>query len=112
MTTNLRPTPPSSSSPSSYSWVFDIEGISALYASYESTSLWPLVENVPEGVHIHFLRAERSLHRWADDDISRIEEAERVAGGEGAGVRMHLLENAGHWVREHTGCSYDNGFSI
>lgn len=59
------------------------------------------MENVPEGVHINFLRAERSLHRWAHDDISRISEAERLASAEGAGVEMHLLEDSGHWVCIH-----------
>lgn len=59
----------------------------------------PLVERVPEGVHIDFLRAERSLYRWQHDDVERIRMAERIASKEGAGVQMHVLEDAGHWVR-------------
>lgn len=57
-----------------------------------------LVDNVPEGVHIDFLRAERSLHRWAHEDVQRIHMAEQIASTEGAGVQMHVLEDAGHWV--------------
>lgn len=57
-----------------------------------------MVEGVPEGVHIDFLRAERSLHRWHRDDVQRIRLAERIASREGAGVQMHILEDAGHWV--------------
>jgi hypothetical protein len=56
------------------------------------------VENVPRGVHINFLKAERSLHRWALEDLQRIHAAEEVASDEGAGVQMHVLEDAGHWV--------------
>ncbi|RRT70788.1 hypothetical protein B296_00030266, partial [Ensete ventricosum] len=59
------------------------------------------VENVPRGVHVNFLKAERSLHRWALEDLRRIRAAEELAADEGAGVQLHVLEDAGHWV-----CSY------
>eukprot|EP00271_Cylindrocystis_brebissonii_P005982 TRINITY_DN18468_c0_g1_i1.p1 TRINITY_DN18468_c0_g1~~TRINITY_DN18468_c0_g1_i1.p1 ORF type:complete len:430 (-),score=57.28 TRINITY_DN18468_c0_g1_i1:285-1574(-) len=105
MTTNLRQIKeapstngrPSASS-SGFTWVFDLLGIEEMYDSYERTNLWPIVESVPAGVHIDFLRAERSLHRWAHEDRSRIGVAERQASAEGAGVQMHVLEDAGHWV--------------
>jgi S-adenosylmethionine:diacylglycerol 3-amino-3-carboxypropyl transferase len=57
-----------------------------------------VVENVPQGVHCNFLKAERSLHRWAHEDVQRIHLAEALASQEGAGVQMHVLEDAGHWV--------------
>lgn len=57
-----------------------------------------IVEDVPRGVHINFLKAERSLHRWALEDIRRIHAAEELAVEEGGGVEMHVLEDAGHWV--------------
>lgn len=47
---------------------------------------------------MNFLKAERSLHRWALEDIQRIHAAEEVAAEEGGGVEMHVLEDAGHWV--------------
>lgn len=56
------------------------------------------MEDVPRGVHINFLKAERSLHRWALEDIRRIHAAEELAVEEGGGVEMHVLEDAGHWV--------------
>ncbi|XVE60701.1 hypothetical protein DITRI_Ditri05aG0149100 [Diplodiscus trichospermus] len=96
--TNLRPTGAAGSSSSSFSWVFDLEGISEMYQSYEETNLWKVVENLPRGVHVNFLKAERSLHRWALEDIQRIHAAEESAADEGGGVEMHVLEDAGHWV--------------
>jgi hypothetical protein len=65
--------------------------------SYDSVHR-KIVEDVPRGVHINFLKAERSLHRWALEDLQRIHVAEEVASEEGGGVEMHVLEDAGHWV--------------
>ncbi|CAL1409856.1 unnamed protein product [Linum trigynum] len=96
--TNLRPSGPPSSPSSKFSWMFDLEGISEMYHSYEETNLWKFVENVPRGVHLNFLKAERSLHRWALEDLQRIHAAEDIASEEGSGVEMHVLEDAGHWV--------------
>ncbi|KAK8542452.1 hypothetical protein V6N12_015048 [Hibiscus sabdariffa] len=97
--TNLQPTATAgSSSSSNFSWVFDLEGISEMYQSYEETNLWKVVEDLPRGVHVNFLKAERSLHRWALEDLQRIHAAEETAADEGGGVEMHVLEDAGHWV--------------
>ncbi|KAK3010592.1 hypothetical protein RJ639_012789 [Escallonia herrerae] len=86
--TNLRPkSPPGSSSSSSFSWVFDLDGIAEM----------KVVEDVPRGVHVNFLKAERSLHRWALGDLQRIHSAEEQAADDGGGVEMHVLEDAGHW---------------
>ncbi|KAL1542775.1 putative esterase/lipase [Salvia divinorum] len=96
--TNLRQMKINGASSPSLSWAFDLNGISEMYQSYEDTNLWKLVEDVPRGVHINFLKAERSLHRWALEDLHRIHVAEEQAAEEGGGVEMHLLEDAGHWV--------------
>lgn len=96
--TNLRQTSPHGASMSSFSWAFDLNGIAEMYKSYEETNLWNVVDGVPQGVHVNFLRAERSLHRWALEDIRRIHAAEDFASNEGGGVEMHVLEDAGHWV--------------
>ncbi|XP_057503078.1 uncharacterized protein LOC130786735 isoform X1 [Actinidia eriantha] len=96
--TNLRQSSRSASSASSFSWVFDLDGIAQMYQSYEETNLWKIVEDVPRGVHVNFLKAERSLHRWALEDLRRIHAAEELAADEGGGVEMHVLEDAGHWV--------------
>lgn len=96
--TNLRQMRVNGASSSSFSWIFDLNGIAEMYQSYEETNLWKLVEDVPRGVHINFLKAERSLHRWALEDLRRIHIAEEQAVEEGGGVEMHVLEDAGHWV--------------
>ncbi|XP_020519009.1 protein ABHD11 isoform X2 [Amborella trichopoda] len=95
--TNLKPAGPPDSIPASFSWVFDLNGLTEMYKSYEETNLWKVVEDVPRGVHVNFLKAERSLHRWALKDIQRIHAAEELAIDEGGGVEMHVLEDAGHW---------------
>ncbi|KAK3229902.1 hypothetical protein Dsin_001783 [Dipteronia sinensis] len=96
--TNLRLTGSPGLASSGFSWVFDLEGIAEMYQSYEETNLWKLVENLPQGVHVNFLKAERSLHRWALKDLQRIHAAEELAVDGGGGVEMHVLEDAGHWV--------------
>ncbi|XP_076902683.1 abhydrolase domain-containing protein C22H12.03-like isoform X1 [Bidens hawaiensis] len=95
--TNLRPTNTSNSS-SGFSWIFNLNGIAEMYQSYEDTNLWGVVEDLPRGVHVNFLKAERSLHRWALGDLQRIHAAEEQASQEGGGVEMHVLEDAGHRV--------------
>ncbi|GKB10634.1 hypothetical protein Tco_0844557 [Tanacetum coccineum] len=55
-----------------------------------------VVEDVPRGIHVNFLKAERSLHRWALGDLQRIHTAEEQASQKGGGVEMHVLEDAGH----------------
>ncbi|KAM7473037.1 hypothetical protein LguiA_011220 [Lonicera macranthoides] len=96
--TNLRQDKSPGSSSSRLSWVFELNGIAEMYQSYEETNLWKLVEDVPRGVHVNFLKAERSLHRWTLEDLQRIHVAEEQAAEEGGGVEMHVLEDAGHWV--------------
>lgn len=96
--TNLQPTSSFGSRSSSFSWMIDLKGIDEMYQSYEETNLWKIVEDVPRGVHVNFLKAERSLHRWALEDLQRIHAAEELAAEEGGGVEMHVLEDAGHWV--------------
>jgi len=84
MTTNLQ-----NDARGGLSWTFDIDGIAQMYASYEETDLWPLVEDPPLGARIDFIRAERSAFRWSGPDV------ERIAA---AGARVHLLPNSSHWV--------------
>ncbi|KAH7352098.1 hypothetical protein KP509_19G029800 [Ceratopteris richardii] len=95
MTTNLKPV---EGAYPAFTWSLNLQGISEMYQSYEATDLWHVVEDITQGVHCNFLRAERSLHRWAHEDVKRIHMAEALATTEGAGVEMHVLEDAGHWV--------------
>ncbi|KAA0053267.1 abhydrolase domain-containing protein C22H12.03 [Cucumis melo var. makuwa] len=64
-----------------------------LVKSYEETNLY-----VPRDMHINFLKAERSLHCWALEDIQIIHVVEELVVEEGGGVEMHILEDASHWV--------------
>ncbi|CAM8932738.1 unnamed protein product [Rhodiola kirilowii] len=96
--TNLQQTKTSGSTAAEFTWIFDLNGIAEMYKSYEETNLWEIVEDIPRGVHVNFLKAERSLHRWALEDLRRIHAAEEIAIEEGGGVEMHVLEDAGHWV--------------
>jgi len=88
-------------------WLMRVKNSTLLYFDQSIASLLKLihvvdcrkfVENLPQGVHVNFLKAERSLHRWALEDLQRIHAAEDLAAEEGAGVEMHVLEDAGHWV--------------
>lgn len=84
MTTNLQANPDDGT----LDWTFNITGIAEMYASYEATDLWPLVEAPPQGALIDFVRAERSAFRWREADVERLT---------AAGARVHMLYNSGHW---------------
>ena len=90
MTTNLQPvSEQSKASNGELTWTFDIEGIVEMYASYEATDLWPMLETQPRGLRVDFVRAERSAFVWSDEDVERIRSH---------GARVHYLANASHWV--------------
>merc|ERR1712113_996253 len=63
MTTNLKPR----ADRSGFDWAFDLAGIAELYASYEETDLWPMLESQPKGLSVHFVRAERSAFVWTEE---------------------------------------------
>ncbi|KAG1679639.1 hypothetical protein FOA52_006156 [Chlamydomonas sp. UWO 241] len=87
--TNLRPVPGGQSGVKALHWTFDLEGILQMYRSYESTSMYTLIEAPPQGLQLDFVKAEHSNFRWGGDDEARIA---------AAGHRVHLLRDAGHWV--------------
>ena len=57
-------------------------------SSYETTALWPLLQQPPAGLSLDFVKAERSTFRWGGADEAAIR---------GAGHGVHLLPNSGHW---------------
>ena len=59
------------------------------YRSYEHTNLWPLLVDMPQGLRLHFVRAEGSHYRWAGRDQELIESY---------GHAVHLLKDSGHWA--------------
>jgi pimeloyl-ACP methyl ester carboxylesterase len=88
MTTNLTPAPPPAEN-GELTWTFDLEGIVDMYASYEATDLWPMLETQPRGLEVDFVRAETSAFVWTPEDVARIE---------AHGARVHFLPNSSHWV--------------
>lgn len=70
-------------------WSFDLDGIAAMYESYEQKAHWDLLESPPQGLSVDFVRAEHSNFRWAGGD------ADRIAA---LGHAVHFLSDAGHWV--------------
>lgn len=96
MTTNLRPAmpgvhaaPSSSSALTGLHWSFDLDGISEMYRSYETSTLWPMLHAPPEGLLVDFVRAEHSTFRWEGPEQDLIQQL---------GHRVHMLPHAGHWV--------------
>lgn len=70
-------------------WSFDLDGIAAMYDSYEQKAHWDLLESPPQGLSVDFVRAEHSNFRWSGGD------AERITA---LGHAVHFLQDAGHWV--------------
>lgn len=88
MTTNLRPLGGATGG-RALTFTFDLDGVEEMYRSYESTNMWPLLINPPEGLKLDFVRAERSSYRWGGQDKDQIRDL---------GHGIHLLRNSGHWV--------------
>lgn len=84
MATNLKPR-----RDGQLAWSFDLPGIAEMYASYEATSLWHMLETTPRGLSVDFVRAERSAFVWSDADLARIA---------ATGAVVHPLPDSSHWV--------------
>jgi pimeloyl-ACP methyl ester carboxylesterase len=84
--TNLKPVVPGSAV---LDWGFDLQGIAAMYRSYEDTDLWPFLAQPAEGIQVSFVRAEASTFRWGGGAQDRIT---------ALGHEVHLLRDSGHWV--------------
>lgn len=84
LTTNLRRTD------DGYDWVFDLAQVEALAADYFQIDLLTHLNQRADGSALHLLRAEHGA-RWSDDDLQR-------AKALPAGVELHVLPDAGHWV--------------
>lgn len=69
-------------------WMYTLDGLSPMYASYEREDLWDVVEKPPIGLKLDFVEAERSSWHW--HSIS-----DRIVDN---GGHHHILQNSGHWV--------------
>lgn len=85
MTTNLRPVD------GGFVWRFDLTAIEAMMRDFYRADLVPFLTAVPAPLTVHVVRAGRS-DRWPDALWSRLTAAE------GDRLRLHILENAGHWL--------------
>ncbi|MGL6072757.1 MAG: alpha/beta fold hydrolase [Fimbriiglobus sp.] len=79
---NLESTPPV------FRMGLDLDEIAGLYASYQTTDLWPTVENPPFGVQLHFVIADQS-RIYSTADRSRAADLPHVT--------LDTL-NTGHWM--------------
>lgn len=76
----------------SYDWRLDFDVMEELLHSFFETDLWDVVEDPPEGVELHFVKATESSV-LDDEAMRRIETAGRATGR----VRLHVVEG-GHWL--------------
>ncbi len=75
-----------------FRWALDFDGLEALARSFFATDLWPIVEQPPGSVEIHFVKAEES-HALSEEACARITRAHDANG------RVHLHRVAGgHWL--------------
>lgn len=76
----------------SYDWRMDLDVMEELLHSFFETDLWDVVEDPPEGVELHFIKATESSV-LDDEAVRRIEAAGRATGR----VHLHTVEG-GHWL--------------
>jgi esterase len=75
-----------------FRWSLDFDAMEALLRSFFDTDLWDVVEQPPDGVEIHFVKATES-HTLTEDACARITRAAEADG------RVHLHRLAGgHWL--------------
>lgn len=87
MTTNLRAV-----ESGGFTWRFTLDAVDAMLASYFETDFWPFLSALPEALSVHVVRASRS-DRWRSADLARFADAQTASD-----VRLHVLEDAGHWL--------------
>lgn len=76
-----------------YDWRIDLDVMEELLHSFFETDLWDVVEDPPEGVELHFIKATESSV-LDDEAVRRIEAAGRATGGR---VTLHEVAG-GHWL--------------
>ena len=74
-----------------FRWKLDWEGVEAMLRDYFATDLWPVLEDPPEGVEVHVVKATESDALDAED-VRRIEAA--AASGR---TFLHHLKGS-HWI--------------
>ncbi len=75
-----------------YRWRLDLEGVEEMLRDFFRTDLWGVVENPPEGVEVHFVKATES-DTLDEEAAVKVESAGRANGR----VFLHRVEG-GHWL--------------
>jgi pimeloyl-ACP methyl ester carboxylesterase len=75
-----------------YRWRLDFAAMEEMLRDFFRTDLWEVVENPPEGVELHFVKATQS-ETLDDEAVARIQSP----GAANGRVSLHLLEG-GHWI--------------
>ncbi|HEX2205114.1 MAG TPA: alpha/beta hydrolase [Longimicrobium sp.] len=75
-----------------YRWRIDFDAMEEMLRDFFRTDLWPVVEQPPAAVEIHFVKATQS--DTLDDEATARVEAAAAANGR---VHLHLLKG-GHWI--------------
>lgn len=78
--------------PDGYRWRLDLDVMESMLLDFFDTDLWPVVEEPPARVQLHFIKAEDSAV-LPEDACARIEDA----GRRNHRVRLHRVAG-GHWV--------------
>lgn len=76
--------------PDGWRWVWDLDGVRSMLASYRREDFWPFLAQT--GLEVNLVRAGRS-DRWTDAEIARMASVSHEST-----VRTHLLPLAGHWL--------------
>jgi pimeloyl-ACP methyl ester carboxylesterase len=76
---------------SRYQWKLDFEALESLLQDFFRTDMWPVVEEPPPGVELHFVKASRS-RILTDGEAERIRQIGRTRP-----VRLHVV-TGGHWL--------------
>lgn len=61
-------------------------------------ALTPARAAASTGALLNFVKAERSLHAWGPGEYERMTHCAGRAAGQAAGIFVHTLPDAGHWV--------------
>jgi len=69
-------------------FVYDLDGVAEMMASFDHTDLWPEIEQAP--MPIHLVRGSRSSV-WTEEDLRRLDSLPR------GGVDVQVID-AGHWL--------------
>jgi hypothetical protein len=75
-----------------YRWRIDFDVMEEMLRDFFNADLWPTVARPPEGVEIHFVKANDS-NTLEESAAARIEAAGTAAGR----VFLHRLDG-GHWI--------------